>query len=51
MTDEELQFQFEDHTLPFEQWNHRMHVRIAYIYARQFTYPEALIKLQEGIKA
>ncbi len=51
MTDEELQTQFENMTLPFELWNHRMHVRIAYIYSNSLTYSEALAKLRGGIKA
>lgn len=51
MTDEELQVQFENQTLPFELWNHRMHVRIAYIYSKTVAYPDALAKLREGIKA
>ncbi|MCB1122446.1 MAG: hypothetical protein KJT03_12910, partial [Verrucomicrobiae bacterium] len=51
MTDEELLTHFENQTLPFKSWNHRMHVRIAYIYAKALSYPEALVKLREGIKA
>ncbi len=51
MTDEELQTHFEDLTLPFELWNHRMHVRIAYIYSKSLSYSDALVRLREGIKA
>ena len=51
MTDEELWNRFEDQTLPFELWDHRMHVRVAYIYSRDLSYSDALIRLREGIKA
>ena len=51
MTDEELKIQFENGTLPFALWTHRMHVRVAYIYAKQFPYPEALARLRVGIQA
>jgi hypothetical protein len=30
MTDDEFLAAFEDCTLPFEQWHHRAHVRIAF---------------------
>ncbi len=33
MTDDEFLAAFEDCTLPFEQWHHRAHVRVAFLYA------------------
>ena len=51
MTDEELQIQFENQTLPFDLWTHRMHVRIAYIYSKNLSYSTSLIRLRNGIKA
>ncbi|MCH6258401.1 hypothetical protein MLD52_17710 [Puniceicoccaceae bacterium K14] len=50
MTDEQLQIQFESQTLPFDLWDHRMHVRIAYIYSKSLHYTDALNRLREGIK-
>lgn len=51
MTDEDILTQFENQSLPFELWTHRMHVRVAYIYAKNYPYEEALEKLRIGIKA
>jgi len=49
--DSDLLRQFENRTLPFEQWSHRMHVRIAYLYLRDFPFDDALLKMRSGIKA
>jgi hypothetical protein len=51
MTDAELLNQFESLTLPFDQWTHRAHVKVAYMYLLKHPFPEALIKLRTGIKA
>lgn len=51
MDDAELQRQFEDGSLPFEQWNHRAHVRIAFCYLRQYPFCEALERVRLGVKA
>src|SRR5579863_7415328 len=51
MTDAELLSAFESCTLPFEQWTHRAHVKVAYLYARQYPFEEALRRMRASIKA
>jgi len=41
---------FEDGTLPFEQWKHRAHIKVAYLYLRQLPYAQALDKIRASIK-
>lgn len=48
--DEHLQ-RFEDHTLPIELWNHRAHLKVAYLYLQRFSFEETLKRLQTGIRA
>jgi hypothetical protein len=51
MTDADLLTQFESLTLPFSQWTHRAHVKVAYLYLRKYPFPEALSRLRTGIMA
>jgi hypothetical protein len=51
MTDAELQTQFENRTLPFSEWTHRAHVRIAYCYLSTRPFAEALDCIRHGIRA
>jgi len=51
MTDAQLIEAFENLTLPFEQWTHRAHTKIAYCYLQGNSFEEALKKLRAGIKA
>jgi hypothetical protein len=41
---------FEDCTLPFEEWRHRAHIKVAYLYLCQFPYDQALNRIRESIK-
>jgi len=41
---------FEDCTLPFEQWKHRAHIKVAYLYLRQLPYAQALDKIRTNIQ-
>jgi hypothetical protein len=50
MDDAELLRKFEDCSLPFDQWTHRAHVKVAYLHLRQFTFDEALNHLRTRIK-
>jgi outer membrane protein assembly factor BamD (BamD/ComL family) len=50
MTDSELLDQFESCTLPFDQWTHRMHVKVAYSYLAQYPFPQALDRIGKGIR-
>lgn len=51
MNDEELRRQFENLTLPFDQWTHRAHVRMAFIYLNRSPFDAALADLRSGIQA
>ena len=51
MNDTELLKQFEDLSLPFSQWTHRAHVKVAYLYLRAHPFEEALVLIRKGIKA
>jgi len=51
MDDHELLKQFEDLTLPFEQWTHRAHVKVAYLYLSRYPFAEAVDRMRRGIKA
>jgi hypothetical protein len=51
MADAELLTQFELRTLPFGQWTHRAHVRVAFLYLRAHGFDEALRRMRAGIRA
>jgi len=51
MTDSDLVHQFEALTLPFEQWTHRAHVKVAFLYLRDHPFDEALVRMRRGITA
>ncbi|HTQ40513.1 MAG TPA: hypothetical protein VMJ32_15920 [Pirellulales bacterium] len=50
MDDEAFLRQFEDCTWPLEQFHHREHVKIAYLYLRRFSFDEALHRMCVGLK-
>jgi hypothetical protein len=49
--DDMLVQQFEACTFPFEEWRHRVHVKIAFLYAMRFDLEIAAKKLRDGIRA
>ena len=51
MTDNEFLAAFENCSLPFEQWNHRAHVRVAYQYAARHDVDVATQKMRSGVQA
>src|SRR5437762_2066332 len=51
MSDDSFIEQFENCTLPFDQWHHRAHVKLAYLYAVRFGPETAARKLRDGIRA
>ncbi|GEP44030.1 hypothetical protein [Brevifollis gellanilyticus] len=51
MTDEEFLQQFDTQTLPLEQWDHRAHLRVAYLYLSRLSFEEALVRVRCGIRA
>jgi hypothetical protein len=50
MDDADFLRAFEDCTLPFEQWTHRAHLKIAYLYLSQHSFEEALKRIGAGIQ-
>ncbi len=51
MTDDEFLAAFESCTLPYEQWNHHAHVRVAFLYAARHDAPSAADHMRSGIRA
>ena len=43
--------QFESRTFPLDQWHHRAHVKLAYLYLVRFGRDTAAQKLRAGIRA
>ena len=41
---------FEDCTLPFAEWRHRSHLKVAYLYLRQHPFPQALERMRANIR-
>lgn len=41
---------FEECILPFEEWKHRAHLKVAYLYLRRLPYEEALAKARANIQ-
>lgn len=52
MTDADTRFiqSFEACTLPFPEWHHRAHLKVAYLYLRRFPFDQALERVREAIK-
>ncbi len=48
--DQEFLQQFERCTLPFTEWNHRAHVKVAYLYLTGHPLEEAIDHIRRGIK-
>lgn len=42
---------FESRTLPFTEWCHAAHIRMAWIYLTRHGFDDALARAREGIKA
>jgi hypothetical protein len=50
MEDAELLRRFEDLTLPFAEWTHRAHVKVAYLHLKKYPFDEALTRMSGGIR-
>jgi hypothetical protein len=48
--DENFLKTFEDCTLPFADWRHRAHLKVAYLYLRELPFADALMKVRANIK-
>lgn len=51
MDDREFLAQFLNTALPFSQWTHRAHIKVAYLIVRDYPFPEALERTRLAIKA
>lgn len=51
MEDEVLLTAFESQAIPLAEWNHRAHVRVAYLYLRRHGFETALARMRDGIQA
>lgn len=51
MNDADFLTAFKDCSLPFEQWTHRAHVRVAYLFAATHDLASAVDQMREKIKA
>ena len=49
--DETFLTEFEACRWPADQWHHREHVKLAYLYLCRYSFDEALVQLREGIAA
>jgi len=43
--------QFEDQSLPRDAWNHRAHLKVAYLYLTRFQFDESLRRMRAGVRA
>lgn len=50
MSDDELLHAFRTCALTHSEWNHRAHVRVAYLYLQQYGYELALQEFRTGIQ-
>lgn len=41
---------FEDCTLPFAEWRHRAHLKVAYLYLHELPFDDALAKARKNIQ-
>jgi hypothetical protein len=51
MTDDAFLTAFESRTLPFTDWTHRAHVKVAFLYLRDLPLAAALERVRAGIRA
>jgi hypothetical protein len=50
MDDESFLRQFEECAWPFDQWHHRQHIKVAYLYLRRYPLAQAVDRMRESIK-
>ena len=51
MSDNEFLRQFETQSIPQPDWNHRAHLRVAYLYLTRLAFAEALCRMRIGVRA
>jgi len=51
MDDEKFLAEFEACRWPLEDWHHRQHIKVAYLYLARYSFDEAVVRVRERIKA
>jgi hypothetical protein len=51
MDDETFLREFEAARWPLEDWHHRQHIKVAYLYLRRYPFESAMNRIREKIKA
>jgi transketolase len=51
ISDEDFLAQFESATWPLENWHHRQHIKVAYLYLRKYPFAQAQTRIREKIRA
>ncbi len=51
LSDDEFLLSFEAQSLPREQWTHRAHVKVAYLYLTRLSFDDALMRVRSGVQA
>ena len=51
MDDAMLLGHFEGATLPMEQWGHREHVKVAYLYLLRHPFDEAVVRMRKSLQS
>lgn len=51
MTDEQLLEAFHAHTIPLSEWDHRKHLRLAWIHLSAYPFDDAVDRIRTGIRA
>jgi len=49
--DDDFLQQFEGRTLPLDQWHHRAHLKVAYLYLTTLDFDAAAQRIRDGIRA
>ena len=50
MDDDELIERFENGSFPFEEWNHRVYLKLAYLYLSRHTFEDAVGRMRQGLR-
>jgi len=50
MDDKAFLHQFESAALPFTDWHHKQHIKVAYLYLRSYPFDEALERMRESLE-
>lgn len=49
MDDRSFLAEFEAAAIPSQRWSHRAHIRMAFLYLRDWPFPDALARIRSGI--